>query len=319
MVANVDVIIPAYNAARFIEKTILSVLNQQGGHVSKILVVDDGSIDSTSQTVSNLAKKLNAKNLVLLKQENLGASAARNLGLLHAQAEYVAFLDADDVWDEWKLHKQINVFKTTELTNVGLVYCEYNLITDSGSMITNKGVCLQNELRGYVTRKLTYGNRITGSASAVLIRRCFLNGLTFDTSLVCAEDWDLWLRLSELCQFDFVHEALVKIRVHDNNSQNDQNRMLDGELLFLNKLYLKKQLRWSYLIYFRRRLHWARLTGDQLPNYTKCDKRFKNLVIGWRLNYIKIPEFFMKLVRLARAIFIRAINFVRRRFFIKIK
>ena len=90
---TISVVIPLYNKAQHIERTIKSVLSQQV-EVSEIIVVDDGSTDNGADVVKNLA----VENLVLIQQVNQGVSVARNIGVSVATSDYVAFLDADDQW-----------------------------------------------------------------------------------------------------------------------------------------------------------------------------------------------------------------------------
>ena len=96
MTAMIDVIIPAYNAARFIEKTLGSLL-EQDDLISKVIVVNDGSTDQTAKLVEAFAKEHPNLSIELIHQENAGLSAARNTGIAHSKAQYVALLDADDL------------------------------------------------------------------------------------------------------------------------------------------------------------------------------------------------------------------------------
>ncbi|HEY9862115.1 MAG TPA: glycosyltransferase family A protein, partial [Candidatus Obscuribacterales bacterium] len=91
----VSVIIPAYNAERFIARTLESVLNQTYQNI-EVLVVDDGSSDRTPEIVHHFAE-IDAR-IILFHQSNAGVAAARNLAIQHAKGEFIAPLDADDIW-----------------------------------------------------------------------------------------------------------------------------------------------------------------------------------------------------------------------------
>ncbi len=96
--ALVSVVIPARNAARFLEEALASALAQEGGPVEAI-VVDDGSTDGTAEIAERMGVRV-------LRREHGGIGAARNRGVEAARGELLAFLDADDVWPEGKLAAQ---------------------------------------------------------------------------------------------------------------------------------------------------------------------------------------------------------------------
>lgn len=100
----VSVIIPAYNAEAFIGRTLESVLAQTYENI-EVLVVDDGSRDRTAEIVASFAQK--DSRVILLKQQNAGVAAARNLAIEKSRGEYIAPLDADDIWYPSKLDKQV--------------------------------------------------------------------------------------------------------------------------------------------------------------------------------------------------------------------
>lgn len=101
---RVSVIIPAFNAAHFLPETIASVRHQTRP-VHEIIIIDDGSKDDTEQIVGTLGK-----DIVYIKQNNAGVSAARNRGISEASGEFIALLDADDLWLPNKIEKQLQVF-----------------------------------------------------------------------------------------------------------------------------------------------------------------------------------------------------------------
>lgn len=278
--SRVDVVIPAYNAAAFIEDALASVVSQ-GDCVARVIVVDDGSSDDTVATVEAFGRRHPGLALLCMRQANAGPSAARNHGLAQVQAEFVAMLDADDVWEPRKLQRQLQVFDQPRYERLGLVYCGYGIMSQSGERQENRGFRLDPTVRGDVSRRLLHANLIAGSASAVLIRRACLQHVgTFDERLVCAEDWDLWLRIAAHYTVDYVEEELVWLRQHPSNAQKNEVRMLGGELLFLNKLYLARKARWYHLARLWRRLVAGRHDPRQLQGFEGCDRRVQVLIAG---------------------------------------
>jgi len=188
----VSVIIPAYNVGRFIEDTLNSVFGQTMTDY-EVIVVNDGSPD-TEELERVLAAHL--KDIVYLKQQNQGASAARNTGLRAARGEFIAFLDGDDIWLPNYLAGQMEFIVDQdcdlicadartfgEAVNTNRTYME--TVMDSAPMIGRVTFLeLLNGDRSFVT-------------SGVIVRRelIFKVGL-FDEELRNAQDLDLWLRLA---------------------------------------------------------------------------------------------------------------------------
>src|SRR5512139_3128801 len=105
MIPQVSVVIRAYNAIDHIEDCLASVTDQRTPFSLEIIVVDDGSTDGT------LEKLRSTPGLTCLAQSKRGPAAARNAGIRHARGEYIAFLDADDLWPDGKLQKQVELLQ----------------------------------------------------------------------------------------------------------------------------------------------------------------------------------------------------------------
>lgn len=231
----VDVVIPAFNAEKYIAQTLESAV-LQGDLVKSIIVVNDGSSDKTGEIVDNFSKTHQDITITLIDQSNQGLANARNTGIKAASAPYIALLDADDIWLDSKLQKQLLLFNKLHNLGLGAVYCGYTLINENSLPIAGKHLIIQPALRGDVYSKLLTGNFISGSGSSILIKaNVFKDVGYFDETLKASEDWDMWLRIAKKYQFDYVDESLVQIRVHASNMQKDFSRMLASELAMLNK------------------------------------------------------------------------------------
>lgn len=232
---NIDVIIPTYNQGIFIVDAIKSV-ETQTLKPKTIYIIDDGSTDDTSTVVSEYIKTSSTP-IVYKQKENGGPNSSRNMGLSLSNSEFVAFLDADDKWHKDKLQEQINTYKNTSFKKLGLVYSRYETINSKGEIDTlAQIVALDKEIRGYAYEKLLSGNRILGSASAVLIKKeVFSEVGIFDESLRFGEDWDMWLRIAQKYDIDFADKVLVSIRRHNTNQTNNRGKAFLGEIDFYNK------------------------------------------------------------------------------------
>lgn len=231
---TVDVIIPTFNTGTFIAPALQSVL-QQTYPIQKIFVIDDGSTDNTKDMVLEIAQHA----LIPIEysyQENAGPNSARNNGLRRSNSTFVAFLDADDVWMPEKIEKQILVYKNSIEKNLALVYCKYNTIDKNGLSILTEIIPIDKNIRGNCFDSLLIGNKILASASGVLIKRnTFQEVGFFDETLRMAEDWDMWLRIAQNNAIDYVDDVLVSIRRHTSNQTNNIQKVLIGEIKFLNK------------------------------------------------------------------------------------
>src|SRR3989344_2991098 len=253
----IDVVIPAYNGENFILDALKSAINQTlPPH--KIIIVDDGSTDKTNEMVSEYAKTSKI-NIEIIKKTNGGLSSARNAGIKASNAEFVAFLDADDMWDKEKLEKQLDVFQNTEFKNLGLVYCDYDLIKTNGEKdIESYKVPLDKKARGFVFKKILQTNKILSSSSGVLIKRNVFNIVGFfDENLRFAEDWDMWIRIAEKFEVDYRDEKLARIRRHEESMSRHIYKVFLGDINFFNKWVPKLRgqhlipLEWSDKIIFR--------------------------------------------------------------------
>jgi GT2 family glycosyltransferase len=129
---EVSVIIPAYNRARLIGRTIDCVLGQTYPRCH-VIVVDDGSTDGTESLVT--ARYAGNARVRLVRQENRGVSAARNAGLDAATGDDIAFLDSDDLWRPWKLAVQVAVLERLRGEGVGMLWTDMDLVDERGAVV----------------------------------------------------------------------------------------------------------------------------------------------------------------------------------------
>lgn len=232
---SVDVIIPVYNGEAFIGEAIASVL-RQSFLPQRIILVNDGSTDQTEKVV--LGFRGRSVPIKYIGKENGGLSSSRNVGIHFSTAEFLAFLDADDVWEKNKLQKQLQIFAQSKLPNLGVVYSDYSNIDESGRTLPAfPSFRLDKKVKGDIFPLLLSGNKVAGSGSAVLVRReCFAKVGLFDKHLPTCEDWDMWLRVAKDYSFDYVEAKLVRLRRHAANLQKDKRAMFLGEVRVISKL-----------------------------------------------------------------------------------
>ena len=131
----VSIITPCYNGAKYISETIDSVLAQTYTQW-EMIIIDDGSKDNSAEIVKNYMEK--DDRIKFLQQENAGSAAARNNGIRNAEGQYIALLDADDLWEPEFLQEQI-AFMTEK--DAVCVYCSYKCIDENSNEILNPVIC----------------------------------------------------------------------------------------------------------------------------------------------------------------------------------
>ncbi len=216
----VSVILPTYNRADTLGTAMRSVLDQTHGNL-ELIVVDDASYDNTPALVAALD---DGRVRYVRLSENSGPSRARNVGIGHAQGEYIAFQDSDDEWHPRKLEHQLSLFRTHEY--VDIVVCSMARQTAHGVQVFPQPSRLPDG--GSIRAPLLCGNFI-GLPTLVCRREVFSRGHLFDESLRALEDWDLLLRLSAHTRFGFLDRTLVLSR-ETKGSVNDVSPRVQSAL-----------------------------------------------------------------------------------------
>jgi len=174
----------------------------------------------------------NNSNIKGFHKQNGGVAAARNYGIDKAKGEFIAFCDQDDFWLPTKLSKQIPLFQNKE---VGLVYC--GAIADYSHLNKQDKPNFDNKYRGNVFDKLIQVNMFT--CCTVVSRKSLLQeteAFDDDRDLMGVDDWLAWLKLSLVCEFDFVAEHLAIHVFHGDNYSSNEEKMHKAELVCINKI-----------------------------------------------------------------------------------
>lgn len=204
---KISVVIPAYNHAQWLPKSLQSALNQTL-KPHEIIVVDDGSTDNTREVVSRFPVEY-------LHQANSGVSAARNKGIDNASGDWIAFLDADDWWLPRKLEIQ-----AASIENQGFCYCGTTRVYADG-----KTEVTEFYEPAEAIEILRHHNFI--DMSAVLVRRDAMTQIGGFNRAICAgEDWEAWLALSRTVAFVGVKEQLNFTRITESGLSADPTSVL---------------------------------------------------------------------------------------------
>jgi glycosyltransferase involved in cell wall biosynthesis len=226
---QVSVIIPTYNYGRFIAEAIRSALCQTYGAL-EIIVIDDGSTDDTASLANSFGTSIR-----YFRQENMGVCAARNRGVLESNGKFIAFLDADDIWEPTKIEKQVAKFG--EDPEIGLVHCgmrEFDSATGATVEVHLEGA------EGWLAEDIALSEQsvIVGPGGTIMVsRQAFEDVGGFDTRLKNGEDWEFCFRVATKYKIGFVPEVLVEYRSHGVNASKNIREMERSTLIAWEKVF----------------------------------------------------------------------------------
>lgn len=205
---KISVIIPTYNRCKIVCEAIDSVLAQTYP-VYEIIVVDDGSKDNTK---SFIRKKYCSK-IRYIYQKNMGPAAARNLGIKKSKGDWIAFLDADDLWEKNKIEKQVIYLIKLNNDSIGLIDTFAKITNFSGRIkgFTNK---IKN---GDCFTQMLYLNVINTTSSVLINKKVFKKVGFLNEKFRGVEDHEFWLRLAAEFKIYTVPHFLTIYRTHDGN------------------------------------------------------------------------------------------------------
>jgi glycosyltransferase involved in cell wall biosynthesis len=226
---RVSVVIPAFNQAQFLGAAIDSALHQTHRDL-EVVVVDDGSTDSTGDVLASYAQRRAVR---VVRQENAGVGAARNAGFTASTGSLVCFLDADDYYHPDRIARQIDRF---ERRDVGFAYCDIVRVDAHGAVVDDYDVGrARRVVEGDIFESLLEGGYFP--PHTVIVRReVFEASGGFDRALGGHADLDLWLRLAGAgVRADFLPEKLAYYRLHDASMSRDESHMRHTRRLALEK------------------------------------------------------------------------------------
>ncbi|QQS47673.1 MAG: glycosyltransferase family 2 protein [Acidobacteriota bacterium] len=264
---KISVILPAYNAEKYISEAIESVLNQTWPNL-ELIVVDDGSTDGTAGIVRSFGDQVR-----YLYQSNARQAAARNNGIKHSAGEYLAFIDADDTWMPEKLERQMGLHQS--MPGLGMIYCSINEIDRQGRHMRTVPALL----RGSVMQEILLGRGGFAGGSTMLVPRSVIEEVgLFDEMLPPVEDTDIIWRIAAIRPIDFIEDPLASYRIHSGGSHMQIDRMAMAWKRMYRKVDSNDRVRregWVFRLRCRHRLNYM-LAGD----YAKAGKVFRSLAYG---------------------------------------
>ena len=221
-----SVVIPTYNRVEFLLEAVESVITQTFNDF-EVIIVDDGSTDTTVETIGRLAD-----NRITLVQNDRGKGGAgtRNAGIFRATGSWIAFLDDDDIWFPEKLQKQHDYLKTVE-SEVGMIYTGHVRFKESIAKVYQAFI---PTLEGQIFRELLYKNSIAGFYSVAIRRDILMTLEGLDERFPAQQDHDLYTRVARDYKVACLPEPLVYVRFSEEGriTTNVSRRLKSSQLFF---------------------------------------------------------------------------------------
>ncbi|HEY9850632.1 MAG TPA: glycosyltransferase [Leptolyngbyaceae cyanobacterium] len=227
--AVISVIIPAYNSEQTIRETIESVLQQTFSDF-ELIAIDDGSTDKTLE----IASSFKDTRIKVFSYPNAGGAVSRNRGFSHSSGEFIAFLDADDLWTPDKLELQLKALQDNP--EAAVAYSWLDAIDEAGKFLREGNHRTEN---GDIFAKLFLIPFVESGSNPLIRRQAFIDVGGFDESLTASQDYDLYLRLAARYNFVAVPSAQVLYRI-SANSMSANVRRQEATSLFVRERAFKE-------------------------------------------------------------------------------
>lgn len=230
----VSVVMGVRDSSRFVDSAVRSALGQTYAPL-EMVVIDDGSVDGTADVLVAIRDD----RLRVLHTEGRGSAAARNAGIRETTGAYVAFLDADDLWDSVKITEHIKVMEPA--SHVSLTFSQSRLIDENGTPLPLR----VRRARGRCDFESLLRDNVIANGSAVVVRRNAIPVGGFNETLAGCVDYELWLRMALIHPGSFVciPQVLTSYRRHAGQVSGDWRRMQSAwELLILRMRELAPEI-----------------------------------------------------------------------------
>jgi len=226
---------PVYNGEAYIGEAINSLIDQDYPFW-ELIVVDDGSTDSTPEILDRYSDH----RIIRIRQENAGEARARNVGLEHARGQYIAFLDADDLYLPNALADLSNFLERHP--DYDVAYADGLVFDENGNTISHLSDHRPGVYTGNILEPLVLIPGVITVPVCTMTRRSIIHqhGIRFDEKLVIGPDWDFWISLARVGKFGYLDQLTCKYRVHFTNITRTSGRkkrtddLLYGRMKILN-------------------------------------------------------------------------------------
>ncbi|MEZ0154848.1 MAG: glycosyltransferase family 2 protein [Candidatus Reddybacter sp.] len=238
---KISAVVPTYNNAEYIADAINSILSQ-AHPVDEIIIVDDGSTDNTEAIVDAITKRSTNK-IIYIKQDNQGPSSARNQGIEAASGDWLAFLDADDLWTPAKIALQLEALVSEP--QLKLIAADMSEINRQGKLIV-ESVLAKHQLLEKL--QALAGKPVPNALNALLTKNFIPTGTAlvnraiviaaggFNTHIRFGEDLELWAKIAADHPITCLPQVMMHRRQHGSNATQSTVLMLEGLVKVMQSL-----------------------------------------------------------------------------------
>jgi len=241
---KISVIIPVFNGAKTIIKTIQSVLDQTFKDL-ELIIIDDGSTDETLGAIQNLLASIQDSRLQVYSFPNAGVSAARNQGISYTQGEYISFIDADDLWTKDKLTAQHQALQNNPRLKVAYSWTDW---IDEDDRFLRPAAHLS--FAGDIYSNLLIIDFMGCGSNPLILKEALLEVGGFDPTLQGGEDWDLWIRLAAKYEFVCVRSPQILYRQVATSVSKNIDLMEKDCLKVINKSFQAAPINLQHLKFY---------------------------------------------------------------------
>lgn len=300
--SSISVVVPAYNASSTIIETIASVQKQTFSDF-ELIIINDGSTDNTLEILNTIQDS----RIKIFSYENGGLSVARNRGISHATGEFIAFLDADDLWASDKLELQLAALK--QHPKAGVAYSWTHFMDEQGeSFHADKPIFFE----GNVYPQLLVHNFIASGSNPLIRKQAIESVGEFNPSVSGAADWDYWLRLAAQWPFTVVPKPQIFYRQSSSSMSSKVEFMEECQIQVIEQAFLSaprelqalKKHSLAYIYQYSVQLYLTRIPGMEgakqathkliqaIRMYPQIlfDSKTKKLTIKLLLMYLLSPK-----------------------------
>lgn len=292
---KISIIIPVYNGATTIQATVDSVLKQTFSDF-ELIVVDDDSTDNTLEILSQYTDS----RIQVLSCPHGGAAVSRNRGLKQASGEYIAFLDADDLWTPDKLEAQLNALQTHPKAAVAYSWTDF--LDEAGNW---RQAGRHTRVNGDAFAQMLRSNFLENGSNPLICRSALDDVGGFDESLTGGQDWDLYLRLAARYLFVNVPAVQIFYRIRSHSISSNITRQEQQVVKVLNRAFsqapasLQPLKRKSLALVYK---YLVCRTLDLLPNRSNGWKALRLMIIYIRYEPQRVRQLKLIFILLLKSI-----------------
>ena len=248
---KISVVIPCYNAEAFIKDAVESVLNQSVKPY-EIIIINDGSTDNTVKILESYKD-----NIKIINQENKGDCSARNRGMEEAKGDWIAFLDADDLWVPEKLRKQIDIIKG-HINEIVCVHSGFYLLFENGKVNPDRRCEESSGIQNNTIEEFILYPQV--NTSTAVIKK--MDDIRFPEGYTQGGDMLFFARLSLAGKFYFISDPLAYYRQHSNQITKNPD---------------------AWVVHFKNRFKWIEENRELLGEHRVAllKQQLKNQIIYW--------------------------------------